>query len=396
MSCMLQGLPLTTPHHVLVIMTVANQQDSVVAAIETVLQQTWRNLSLVVVDMGSLDNTTAHVAARCEAQPPAAPQMRLVLQPAGTPLAYLNELLQATRSPYVALTHGHCLWHPDKLQQQMHVLARTPRCAAVFAGVAPLLATAADTSPPLQRYNPPSEAAAQLAALVLQPDAVAFASGVLRQAALQRLGGFDSAWPAAYLYDCRLRLLQQGVLQVLPQRLCQVRLSHTYAAFAARQAVAHEAWQILGRQFPQLVQRYPELATQLEALYGSLCQHAYVAGDFSAATKYLQARQQKFRLTALDQLRLADALMHQLNFKAAQQVLLQVTPDATEGATDATYTAQAHALQQQLLACLQHLQQAGETREAATLAAARGMQRPLGTFVMHGLPAVDTQLQART
>lgn len=94
-------------------------------AVESVLQQTWRPLELVIVDDGSTDDTQqvliqmAELAARHDV---AFQSMRQ--ENAGAPAAR-NTGMAAARGDFLAHLDDDDRWYPDKIEKQMTELLRT-------------------------------------------------------------------------------------------------------------------------------------------------------------------------------------------------------------------------------------------------------------------------------
>ncbi|QEP42027.1 glycosyltransferase family 2 protein [Ectothiorhodospiraceae bacterium BW-2] len=163
-----------SPYCISVIMPVHNGADRIITAISAVLQQSWRNLELIVVDDNSSDATVAVV------QQLAAHDSRLKLiqlkQNSG-PYVARNRALALAKGDFIT-THDSDDWsHPQKLQRQMEQLLHNDQLQAVGS-----YWVRVDSQLNFRhnwRLNP---------TLIHQ----SYVSLIYRRSALQQLGGWDS------------------------------------------------------------------------------------------------------------------------------------------------------------------------------------------------------------
>ena len=101
------------------IIPVFNGELYVREAIGSVLAQEHRPLELIVVDDGSTDGT-ANVVASC------GPEVRYLFQRNMGPTAARNRGLASARGEIIAFLDADDLWHDQKLDRQLAVLAERP------------------------------------------------------------------------------------------------------------------------------------------------------------------------------------------------------------------------------------------------------------------------------
>jgi glycosyltransferase involved in cell wall biosynthesis len=94
------------------VVPVFNGERYLAEAIESILNQTYRPIEIIVVDDGSTDGTAA-VAARY------GDRIRYVKQDNGGPPTARNLGLRMAAGDFVAFLDSDDLWHPEKLQRQM-------------------------------------------------------------------------------------------------------------------------------------------------------------------------------------------------------------------------------------------------------------------------------------
>jgi glycosyltransferase involved in cell wall biosynthesis len=108
-----------------VIMPVFNTEAYIAESIESVLQQSFEDLELIVVDDGSTD-ASADIAREAAARDP---RVRVLAQQnAGVSVARNHGLADA-RGSYISLIDADDLWHQDKIRLQLEVIdGSTTRC----------------------------------------------------------------------------------------------------------------------------------------------------------------------------------------------------------------------------------------------------------------------------
>ncbi len=94
------------------IVPVFNGERYLSEALESILQQTYRPLEIIVADDGSTDGTAAVAASYRE-------QVTYLRQANAGPGAARNLGLSATRGEFVAFLDADDLWHPEKLARQI-------------------------------------------------------------------------------------------------------------------------------------------------------------------------------------------------------------------------------------------------------------------------------------
>lgn len=107
-----------------VVVPLYNKADSVVAAVNSVLVQTFTDFELIVVDDGSTDDGLQAVAALKDAR------IRVIAQINGGVSRARNAGIAAARAPYVALLDADDVWHGDFLQRIYTLIKAYPEAAA--------------------------------------------------------------------------------------------------------------------------------------------------------------------------------------------------------------------------------------------------------------------------
>jgi hypothetical protein len=250
-------LPTPTPF-VSVVIPTRNRAHLLAATLHSALDQTLREIEVLVVDNGSTDSTPEIVASFAERDP------RVIalanLEPG--PSRARNTGLAHARAEWVAFLDDDDLWVPAALASLLDhaatdadvVAGRALSFCSESGSVTPSEVLAEPTSFALRPWPPcPYQNAVSALDLLWRPriptDAAAFRTSVLRE-----LGGFDDAFPVAEDYDLWLRVAWRQAVPVVDQEVVLCR-RHQLQETSRQDA--------LSRQTRLVVQRF--LVTHREA-----------------------------------------------------------------------------------------------------------------------------------
>lgn len=127
----MQPKPRGPPPMVSVILPVRNRATLVAAAARCVLDQTWKDLELILVDGGSTDGTV-EVLRGLEASDG---RVRLLLNGKAEGVAAArNAGARLARGRWLAFQDSDDAWHPQKLELQMEALRKKPAARIAYTG----------------------------------------------------------------------------------------------------------------------------------------------------------------------------------------------------------------------------------------------------------------------
>ncbi len=109
-----------------VVMPSYNNAKFIRSAIDSVLQQDYANLELIVVDDGSSDDSVAILQSYGD-------RIRLICQPNAGPAAARNQGLRHVTGDFVAFHDSDDLWLPGKLATQVAFLQQHPQYVACYS-----------------------------------------------------------------------------------------------------------------------------------------------------------------------------------------------------------------------------------------------------------------------
>jgi glycosyltransferase involved in cell wall biosynthesis len=112
-----------------VVTTVYNFEDIVLETVHSILNQTYRDLELIVVDDGSTDRSADLVEAVGD------PRLKLIrAEHVGLPAAGLSRAYENSRGELVAVTGADDVWLPNKVERQVEFFDGHPTVGVVHTG----------------------------------------------------------------------------------------------------------------------------------------------------------------------------------------------------------------------------------------------------------------------
>ncbi len=106
-----------------VIIPLYNKEKYIKRTLDTVLNQTFTNYEIVIVDDGSEDNSCEIVKSISD------PRIRLISQKNGGPSRARNCAIREARGQYIAFLDADDIWLPEKLEKQHELHSRHPELA---------------------------------------------------------------------------------------------------------------------------------------------------------------------------------------------------------------------------------------------------------------------------
>jgi len=196
------------------------------AAIESVLEQTHRNLELIIVDDGSTDGTRDIVETFL-----ADPRVRYFYQAnAGQPAAD-NLGISKAAGPFIAFIDADDVWSVDKLEKQMPLFTGGERIGVVYSPIVRIN----EHSVRINAHYVPRYGG-RITERLFVHNFVPFSTTVVRRECLDRVGVFDPTLRGSYDYDLWLRVSTEFDFALLPEATVYYRewpgqMSHRFRTF---------------------------------------------------------------------------------------------------------------------------------------------------------------------
>jgi glycosyltransferase involved in cell wall biosynthesis len=199
-----------------VVCAVHNGERYLERSLVSVLDQSFADFELIVVDDGSTDRTPNILSSLLTSEPRA----RVVRQENRGLTASLNTGIDLSSGAYVARQDADDVSLPDRFARQVAYLEAHPSLAALGTGTAVIDEAGAVTGALAVAHG--SEAVGRdLRSLRSTP---VHGSMMMRRRAVQAIGGYREAFPVGQDYDLWLRLSGVSEIDNLPDTLYQWRL----------------------------------------------------------------------------------------------------------------------------------------------------------------------------
>ncbi|QPJ66255.1 MAG: glycosyltransferase family 2 protein [Candidatus Nitrohelix vancouverensis] len=197
-----------------IIVPTYNRKNFLKDCLSSIINQTFRNYEVFVVDDGSSDGTETLTSDF--------PQVRFIfLQENGGVSRARNIGVQAARGAYICFLDSDDLWLENKLEVQMEWMRKHPEAMAVHTDEIWIRRG--------RRVNPMSKHAKHggdifercLPFCIVSPSSI-----LLKKELFDRVGGFDESLPACEDYDLWLRIAAQFRIELIDEKLMIKRGGH--------------------------------------------------------------------------------------------------------------------------------------------------------------------------
>jgi glycosyltransferase involved in cell wall biosynthesis/peptidoglycan/xylan/chitin deacetylase (PgdA/CDA1 family) len=187
--------PNPTAQLVSVIVPAFNAAHTIDDTLDSVRNQTHRNLDIIVVDDGSTDDTALRVKAHARADL----RIRLIRQGNAGVAAARNRAVAAAKGAFISPIDADDLWERNKIEKQMAMmLARGPRCALVYSWQAIL----DEQGRVISTRTRPTEEGYVLPHMIFGNFVGGGSPTLIRKSAILEFGGYDSSLRAKGAQGC--------------------------------------------------------------------------------------------------------------------------------------------------------------------------------------------------
>jgi glycosyltransferase involved in cell wall biosynthesis len=197
-----------------VVLTTRNFEAFVDAAIASILEQTFTDFELIVVDDGSTDATVARIASHRD------PRIEVVHVGVRSAPAAANQGLRLARGEYVALWDGDDVWRPSKLARHVEAMERNKNLALTFSWCGLIDERGRELGAGFRRWRGPISSFDLLVDFVIGTNSAV----VFRRRDVVAAGGFNEALSHCYDMDLCVRLSRAaGAAGVIEEELTLYR-----------------------------------------------------------------------------------------------------------------------------------------------------------------------------
>lgn len=257
-----------------VIIPTYNRADLLIRAIQSVLNQTFKNFELIIVDDGSSDNTKERVQ---ELQKEDEIIKYLWQENSGTPAGALNAGIKIAKGKYVAFLDDDDEWLPQKLEKQLALFhnSKTPNLGIVGCGSFIIRGGTVKT------YQFPKTGNI-LKSLLEKSVFLSCSSNLIKRDVFAKVGLFDESFKLFFARDMWLKICCQYDFDFIDEPLYKY---YIHESNLSRKDPIREAAEIehLIRKWQADYEKFPIILSQQLKTIGSLYA---LKGDMKSARKY--------------------------------------------------------------------------------------------------------------
>jgi glycosyltransferase involved in cell wall biosynthesis len=266
-----------------VVIPAYNRESLIIDALDSVYEQTYRPLEVIVIDDGSTDRTIQMVRKWIHAHSGSDLFTgRLFCQENRGGNSARNRGIDLSAGKFIAFLDSDDVWSRDKLQKQIS-LFKEPSVGGVYCGVQHIDLVSGRMTASCNRMYPVGWILDQ----ILVRDVTAPTSTfVVRKAAFDKIGTFDIKLQARQDWDMWIRLASAYEIQAVPENLVQYR-EHSGPRTASDPMREIIAYQKIRQKYATLLSFLtPRLQKAAMANYHKRIGRIYFHNNISTATAF--------------------------------------------------------------------------------------------------------------
>ena len=223
-----------------VIIPVYNGEKTIQQTIESVLNQSFKDFELIVIDDGSQDSTVEIVSSVSD------PRLRMYSYPNAGVSASRNRGIAKAVGEFISFLDADDLWTTDKLEAQLKALEANPQAAVAYSWTDYI----DESGQFLYPGNHPMAAGDVYSELLLSDFLENGSNPLIRREALRQVGSFDESLFGPEDWELFIRLAARYHFVVVPRSQILYRLSTNSISFNLPRQEA-QCLQVIERAFSQ-------------------------------------------------------------------------------------------------------------------------------------------------
>jgi glycosyltransferase involved in cell wall biosynthesis len=239
-----------------VVVPTYNRAEYIAETIASILEQSYANIEIIVIDDGSTDDTRNVVR-------PFEPRIRYVWQENAERGASRNHGLRLARGEYIAFLDSDDLWLPTKVQEGVHFLQAHPEIGLVYTDALQIDSEGRELR--LLRANGPS---GHVTDKLLEKNFVSIGTHLTRTALVNEIGGYreERQLSGSEDWEMWVRLSLRTQFAYLPNATSKLRThsANTMTDAGAMHRSMSRAAELF-RESPDLVSAYPRSMRRMDA-----------------------------------------------------------------------------------------------------------------------------------
>jgi len=323
---------MTEPIKVSVILTSYNHAKYLREAIDSVLQQTFRDFELIIWDDASIDESWQIITSYTD------PRIQIFRNETTKRIEYLRTAIsEIANGEYIAIHHSDDVWEPQKLEKQVAFLDANPQIGAVFTQAQIINEDGRPLQDPNHFYykifeQPNRTRHEWLNFFFYQGNALCHPSVLIRKLCYEKCGLYRYGLAQSPDFDMWVRLCLKYEIHVLPEKLVRFRVRSLEANTSGNRPEVRARGQF---EYLQVQTNYTELATfeELKQVFPTAEKYARAGGEdlgFILGMVALETKSYKFTelfglnllFEALNDPRRANKIKELYNFTQNDFILL--------------------------------------------------------------------------
>ena len=238
-----------------VIIPTYNRADLLPRTIESVLNQTFRNFELIVVDDGSTDNTR-EVVKKFEEKDL---RVKYIWQEnSGGPARPMNVGLKISQGEYIAFLEDDDEWLPEKLQRQLEVFQNSKKENLGFVGCNVLIVNKERKTTKIYNMSEHDDEKL-LEKLLIGFFFFNFSMLVIKREVIDKIGFLDEKLELAVDQDICLRIAQKHNFNFVPTPLIKYHIHGENISRISSYNKQLTEWLYMVSKHKDLYKRYPKI-----------------------------------------------------------------------------------------------------------------------------------------
>ena len=215
-----------------VIIPTFNRENTILRSVHSVLNQTYEDLELLIIDDGSTDNTRVLIEQLDD------PRIRYIYLGAnGGASNARNAGVSHAKGEWIAFQDSDDAWKPDKLQMQMEYASKHPEYAMIYTSYIAHLEDQ-DIYFPVEPLPPVMEG--DMFVSLLSRNVIGAPTMMIKREAFLQSGGFDTNYHSLEDWEFVIRFSRNNLIGYVPEYLMDVYMldggisSHVGAYYDSR------------------------------------------------------------------------------------------------------------------------------------------------------------------
>ncbi|WP_022668864.1 glycosyltransferase family 2 protein [Desulfospira joergensenii] len=266
-------MDLCSPKKISIIMPCFNAEAHIEDSVKSVLNQTYKNFELIIIDDGSTDSSLS-LATEIKTTDN---RIKVINQKNKGPGPARNRGLNEAKGDYIAFLDSDDYWSPDCLQKLEKALSSnfSSPYGLVYCGWQNMGLTIGKSQP----YIPPDYSSVDLSELFLGGCRWPIHAALLHRECIERVDGFNEQWTSCMDYDLWLRMTPFLKVVLVPEVLAFYRHHNSGQITKNRALVAENHWKVQKdflSQRPETVRRIGKEKIN-NLVYGELLRRGFLS-----------------------------------------------------------------------------------------------------------------------